>query len=257
MKIGVIMRQVPDLVEPLEVADSGTELDLEEASFLANESDEHALEQAILLKESAGAEVTVIALDFGDVDNTLYTAAARGADRIIKISLADDSPPDPKVMAAELAEAVKGLQVDLVLIGCWSHDELQGPLGPRLAHVLGFPFVGVIRGVELEPDGSCVRVYKEFPGAARARIKLNLPAVLGIQGAEQPPRYVPVNRIRAAMKSTQFEEREAEAESETAGVSVSRLYAPERGDHAEIISGSPEEIANRIADILREKGVVK
>ena len=60
MKIAVILRQVPDLVEPLEVDDSGTALDFEEASFLANETDEHALEQAILLKESGGAEVTVV-----------------------------------------------------------------------------------------------------------------------------------------------------------------------------------------------------
>ena len=44
-----------------------------------------------------------------------------------------------------------------------------------------------------------------------ARMKVKLPAVLGILGAEQPPRYVPVSRIRAAMKSTQFEEQAAAA----------------------------------------------
>ena len=34
---------------------------------------------------------------------------------------------------------------------------------------------------------------------------------IGVVGAEQPPRYVPVAKIRAAMKSAQFEEQEAVA----------------------------------------------
>ena len=36
-----------------------------------------------------------MALDFGDVDNTLYTAAAKGADRIVKIPLDADRPAAP------------------------------------------------------------------------------------------------------------------------------------------------------------------
>ncbi|NLX97168.1 MAG: hypothetical protein GXY83_13420 [Rhodopirellula sp.] len=78
MNIAVVVRQVPDLIEPLEIDDSGAALDFSSASFLVNESDDHALEQAILLKEAGGGTVTVIALDYGDVDNTLYTAAASG-----------------------------------------------------------------------------------------------------------------------------------------------------------------------------------
>ena len=48
MNIAVVLRQVPDLIEPLEIADSETALDLDEASFLVNESDDHALEQALV-----------------------------------------------------------------------------------------------------------------------------------------------------------------------------------------------------------------
>ena len=46
MNIAVVVRQVPDLIEPLEIAASATELDLGAASFVLNESDDHALEQA-------------------------------------------------------------------------------------------------------------------------------------------------------------------------------------------------------------------
>ena len=79
MNIAVVVRQVPDLIEPLEVAASGTALDLGAASFILNESDDHALEQALLLKEAGGGTVTVVALDFGDIDNTLYTAVGQGS----------------------------------------------------------------------------------------------------------------------------------------------------------------------------------
>ena len=122
MNIAVVVRQVPDLIEPLEIDSSGAALDLGSASFIVNESDDHALEQAILLKEAGGATVTVVALDFGDVDNTLYTAAAKGADRIIKISLEGD-PPSPRAAAALYAAAVKPLQ-DSQTKG--SHEYLPG-----------------------------------------------------------------------------------------------------------------------------------
>jgi electron transfer flavoprotein beta subunit len=256
MKIAVIMRQVPDLIEPLEVNETGTALNLEEASFLANETDEHALEQAILLKEAIEGEVTVIALDFGDVDNTLFTAAARGADRIIKVAADEDVAPDPQATAEAMATVIKKLAPDLVLLGCYAHDELEGPLGPRLAVALGLPFVGVIRGVEAADDGSAV-VFKEFPGAARARMQVALPAVLGIQGAEQPPRYVPVNRIRAAMKSAEIEESDVELQPVGTSSQIRRLFPPEKGEHAEILQGSPEEIASQIVELLHEKGLVK
>ena len=257
MKIAVVVRQVPDLIEPLEIAPSGDALDLSAASFILNESDDHALEQAILLKEAGGATVTVVALDLGDVDNTLYAAAAKGADRIIKIALDDDVPKPPQAMAAVYAEAIRPLQADLVLVGVQAHDELVGVLPPLLAGALELPYVGVIRGVKAGPEASTVIAWKEFPGAVMARMKIKLPAVLGILGAEQPPRYVPVSRIRAAMKSTQFDQQAATATRGELLVSIRKLSPPTSASHAEMISGSEVEVAARIAAILAEKGLLK
>jgi electron transfer flavoprotein beta subunit len=256
MNIAVVIRQVPDLIEPLEVDASGQALDLDSASFIVNESDDHALEQAILLKEAGGATVNVVALDFGDVDNTLYAAAAKGADRIFKVPL-DDLPPPPRTAAALFAEVIKPLAPDLVLVGVQAHDEWDGGVSPFLAAALGLPYVGVIRGVKAGPEPGMVTVCKEFPGAVMARMNVKLPAVLGILGAEQPPRYVPVSRIRAAMKTSQFEEQAVAAPSPDPLLSVCRLYPPASGSHAEMLTGSETEVAGRIAQILAEKGLVK
>jgi electron transfer flavoprotein beta subunit len=257
MNIAVVVRQVPDLIEPLEVDSSGTAFDLGSASFIVNESDDHALEQAILLKESGGATINVVALDFGDVDNTLYTAAAKGADRIIKLAAADEPPPPPRAAAAMYAAAIKPLAPDLVLVGVQAHDELDGGLSPFLAAALGLPYVGVIRGVKAGAEPGTISVCKEFPGAVMARLNVKLPAVLGIVGAEQPPRYVPVARIRAAMKTTRFEESDAVGAAAAPAVSICRLSPPASGTHAEMLAGSEAEIAARIAEILAQKGLVK
>jgi electron transfer flavoprotein beta subunit len=256
MKIVVVLRQVPDLIEPLEVAADGAALDLGAASFLVNESDDHALEQALLLKEAGGGSVCAVALDFGEVDNTLYAAAAKGVDRIIKLACEPAAPPSPQTAAAMYAEAIKSLQADLVLVGVQAHDELVGVLPPLLAGALGLPYVGVIRGVKAGAAGT-VAVCKEFPGAVMARMSVTLPAVLGILGADQPPRYVPVSRIRAAMKTTQFEEQSASVAARPAAVAVARLYPPASGSRAQMLTGSESDIAARVAAILAEKGLLK
>ncbi len=254
MNIAVVIRQVPDLIEPLEVAATGNALDFDGATFLVNETDDHALEQAVLLKESSGASITVVALDFGDVDHTLHTAAAKGADRIIKIPCDEDHPPGPQQAAAMYAQVLGGLGADLVLMGVNAHDELTGLAAPLMALNLGLPYLGVVRGVKLA-DGR-VTAFKEFPGAVLARMNVQLPAVLGILAADQPPRYVPVSRIRAAGKSAEFDEQVAAADAGAATLSVERMYPPQVAERAEMLEGSEDDVAARLVEILAEKGVV-
>ena len=90
--------------------------------------------------------MTVVALDFGDVDNTLYAAAAKGADRIVKVPLGDGPPQGTRysgsrAAAALFAEAIKPLAAELVLVGVQAHDEGDGGVPPFLAAALGLPYV--------------------------------------------------------------------------------------------------------------------
>jgi electron transfer flavoprotein beta subunit len=144
-----------------------------------------------------------------------------------------------------------------VLVGVQAHDELQGVLPPLLAAALNLPYVGVIRGVKADAQGGAVSACKEFPGAVMSQMKVKLPAVLGILAAEQPPRYVPVSRIRAAMKATQFESCAVAAPAITPGLRIKRLSPPASGQRAEILQGSETEIAARIVGLLAGKGLVK
>lgn len=254
MNIIVPIKQVPDLVEDLEIDQSGKALDRDWLKFKMNEFDEHALEEALLLKEAHGGRVTVIALDAGEVDDSLYTALAKGADKAIKIVGGLDTGVSSHQAARLLAAAIRGMPHDLVLTGVQAVDDLDGQVGPLLAAELGVPNVSVVTGVEA--NGSAVAVKKEFAGGLMAELEVDLPAVLGIQAAKQPPRYAPISRVRQVMKTAGIEEVEA-ADAGDTGFAVRRMYKPEAASHAEMIDGSPDDVADRVVRILREKGVLK
>ena len=90
MNIVVPIKLVPDLVEELEINDEGPDLERDFLSYRINEFDDHALEEALQLKEQSGGSVTVVALEREETDKVLYTALAKGADKAVKITGLDE-----------------------------------------------------------------------------------------------------------------------------------------------------------------------
>jgi len=82
-----------------------------------------------------------------------------------------------------------------------------------------------------------------------------MPAVLGIQSAEKPPRYVPVAKVRAAMKSAKIETAAIEAPEPARALELERMYKPEPTGRARMLEGSPEDVAAKITEVLAEHGV--
>lgn len=257
MKITVIVRHLPDLIESLTVDSSQTSLDLSDSSFIINEYDNHALEQGLILKEQLGGTVTVVALDFGEIDQTLFAAAAKGADRICKIAYGEEYPPNVLQSVKLYAEALRSIEPDLVMIGVQAYDELDGILASFLAEELKFPYAGLLQGVEKGKSDDSLTIYKEYPGASKAKMSIQLPAVLGILTASQPPRYVPISRIRTVMKTAVIEELDLPIPDIQPGVQIVKLYLPEVGERAEMIEGDATTIASTLVRILQEKGVLK
>ncbi|HEX9713943.1 MAG TPA: electron transfer flavoprotein subunit beta/FixA family protein [Actinomycetota bacterium] len=256
MDIIVPVKQVPDLVEELEINSEGTDLDREYLTYIMNEFDEQALEQAVLLKEATGGTVTVIALGMGEADAALYTAAAKGADNLIKVTGDDfdETPPDSHAMAAIIAGVLDGRSYDLICTGVQAADDLDGQLGPLLASRLNVPHVSVVAGVVA--DGSDVVATQEYGGGVTATIKLATPAVLGIQAAPQTPRYAPISKVRQMQQERTIEEVEAPG-VDTPRLKVRKMSAPESASHAEMITGSNDEIVERILTIIRDKGLAR
>ncbi len=251
MNIIVPIKQVPDLVEELEIDSSGKSLDQSSLKMKLSEFDDHALEEALILKEESGATVTAIAIDSEDVDKILFTAAAKGADKIIKITGLES--PSSHQAAQALAQVIKSMPHDLVMTGVQAVDDRDGQLAVLLAHYMGVPHVSVVTSVKA--NGNVVSVSKEYGAGLVAEYEVNLPAVVGVQAARQSPRYVPVAKVRQTMKTATLEEVEASGVTASTGSSVNRVYKPESGAGAEMIEGSAEEQASKIIQLLKDKGI--
>lgn len=254
MNIVVLIKLVPDLVEELDIDDSGTDLDRDWLRLIINEFDDHAMEQAILLKERGEAQVTVIAPEVEGVDDVIYTAAARGADQLIKLSGEFEGSVNNHALARALANIVKDLQPDLVLTGVQANDDLDGSVGPLLAEYLEMPYVGYVSGVETAA-GKCT-ARKEYPGGLVAKMEVVLPAVLGIQAAEEPPRYVAISKVRQAMKTAVITEQKIPGLDPSGGPTIKRIFKPEAAARATMIEGDEEEVAAKLIEIFQELGVL-
>jgi electron transfer flavoprotein beta subunit len=254
MNIIVPVKQVPDLIEELEINSDGTDLEREWLRYKMNEWDESALEEALQLKELHGGTVTVLTVATGDVDELLYTCVAKGADQAAKIVGDFEENHDSHSVARALAAAIREQPYDLILTGVQAADDLDGQVGVLLATYLGIPHISVVSGIEVDPANRTAVVHQEYAGGVMATFEVDLPAVLGVQASRAIPRYAPVSRVRQAMKTAQIAEIEATTPS-GAGISVQRMFKPESAEHAEMLEGDTEEIVDRLIEILRERGV--
>ncbi|MCX6039219.1 MAG: electron transfer flavoprotein subunit beta/FixA family protein, partial [Chloroflexi bacterium] len=157
-------------------------------------------------------------------------------------------------LARAFTAIVKDLQPDLVLTGVQANNDLDGSVGPLLAGCLEMPYVGYISGVSLSEGKSKVR--KEYPGGLIAEMDVTLPAVLGIQAAEQPPRYVAVSKVRQMMKTSTIEERTVSDLDMAGGPTIGRMFQAEAGQRATMLTGSPDEVATKLVGIFKELGVL-
>ncbi len=255
MNIVVPIKQIPNLTDELEINSDGTNLDHDALQYVLNEFDEHAIEEAVLAKESAGGAVTVIGVDTtGELDSALHTALAKGADKVAKISGDFPCGTDSHTQAKLIAEAIKSMSPDIVLTGVQAADDRDGQMGPMIAAHLGIPYVGVVTSV-VTKDGKAI-IHKEYAGGVMAEFEVTLPMVVGVQAAHQPPRYAPVSKIRQIAKTAKVDEISGSAPVGS-GSSVRKMFKPESAGHAQMWDGDPAEVAEKIVAMIKEKGLLK
>jgi len=184
----------------------------------------------------------------------LFTTAAKGADRLIKLTGLDEEKPTNLSLAQALTKIIREINPDLVLNGVQAHDDISGDLAPLVADLMDLPYVGYISGVSLE-DGKA-KAFKEYPGGVLAEMEITLPAVLGIQASEEPPRYVAISKVRQMMGTATIEEIAGEGLEVEHEFTIDRMYLPEAAEKAEMLKGSEEEIAQKLSSILKDLGLL-
>jgi electron transfer flavoprotein beta subunit len=248
VKIAVCIKQVPTREWQPRLDDSKTWIREQDAAFEMNEPDAYALEEALRLKEKHGGEVVVCSAGPSRVAQVIREALARGADRAIHVQGDAFASADAFVTSEALAAAMKSEQFDLVLTGLQSDDQGFAQVGVVLAERLGLPHATII--MEVQAEGSTLRVKRELEGGWFQWVAMPLPAVLTIQSGINQLRYATLKGIMAAKKK---EIRVAAAPAgATAKQKIVSLYVPEKGKKTQIIGGSPQEAAKELVRKLRE-----
>jgi electron transfer flavoprotein beta subunit len=255
MKVAVIIRQVPDVVEELVIAEDGRSLSEDDVMYITNELDDHALEQALILKGRHGAHVAAYGIGGSEARDALATSVAKGADEAVYVPLEFKDRGDNHKLAMHLASLLRDGGFDLILSGMQAADQVDGSLGGLLASHLSMPYVGGLVGVDMPPGGGKATVKKEYPGGRIGVMDVTSPAVLGIQSSEQPPRYVPVSKVMQAKKTLQVKELKTPVPG-VAGVHITQLQKPEAGARAKMLEGDEAKVAAGIAGLLKERGLL-
>jgi electron transfer flavoprotein alpha/beta subunit len=123
-----------------------------------------------------------------------------------------------------------------------------------LAEAMRLPYIGYISGIIIDDGNATVR--KEFPGGLIAEMSVRLPAVLGIQAAEHPPRYVAYSKIRQAMQAASIVDCPPAMLQPVPSPVIERLFQPTSEAMAEMIEGSVETVADRLVSLFKELGII-
>ncbi|MBK6646353.1 MAG: electron transfer flavoprotein subunit beta [Anaerolineales bacterium] len=250
MNIVVAIKHIPSIADDLPV--KGVNVDFDSVDFVLNEFDEQSIEQAVLVKEAVGGTVTVVGVDLiGELDAVLHLALAKGADKAVKIT-GDDPAADSHQQAKWLSEAIKGMSADIVFAGVQASNDLDGQIGAMIAAYLDMPYIGGVSSVEV--SGNTATVNKEFAGGVGAKYEAALPMVVGVQAASKPPRYAPISKVRQIAQSATIEKVAPTGEA-SAGITFKKMAPPVAAGHAEMIEGSSKEVAAKIVELLKSKGL--
>jgi electron transfer flavoprotein beta subunit len=254
MQIGVVLRLIPDALGDLDIAESGQDIDREWVDLKLNEFDDQALEEALALRDGAGGAIVAIAFDGVGADRLLQSALARGADRVFKLRNACGDGPPAREAARLLAPAVRELALDLVLTGVLATDEIYGQLAPLLGATLDWPHVSAVSGAEFNSGALVVRQEADEGFSTTARV--TLPAVIGVQTASRPIRYVSGARLRQFI-GEKIELKDSVVDAVDLGTELVRLERPQSDAGASMLEGGAEKVAAALHALLVERGLTK
>ena len=146
-----------------------------------------------------------------------------------------------------------------MLCGVQSSDAVNGATGVALAGYLELPHVAVVKSSTTTRPARPRRSSASSRAASSRCSACALPALLTIQTGINEPRYANLRAIKQArekpLEVTSPDELglDAGAVAAAAGSRRRELKHPERGEGAEMIDGSPAEVAARIVEIVRDR----
>ena len=249
MKIAVLVKQVPGSESPLNVDSSEKGLDESQVTYITNESDNYAIEEALQTCDKLEeGEVVIISMGPQRAQKAIREALAKGGHRAIHINTNSSASSDPLVTASALASIMKDEKFDLIFSGLQSDDLGFGQTGIILGEMLEMSTATLAMSTEVA-DGK-IRVKRELESGYFQWITMTLPASISVQSGCNTPRYPSLKGIMGAKKK---EITEVQFDEIDTFQSVKRLYSPSNSKETVMIEGSTENIVEKLVDVLKNE----
>jgi len=260
-KIIVCVKAVPDL-RSVKVDPETHTLRRDSADLLLNPHDAPAIELAMRLKERLGVEVVVLTMGPPNASSVLRRVYSLGADRLILLSDRAFAGSDTLATSKVLAKALEKLSpFSLVLMGLKSIDGETAQVPPETAVLLGIPSVTNVRDISVENG---VFILERVTDYGIEELEVAPPLVVSVT--------TKLDYIRPPSLKRLLKEREVEVtiwNAETLRLSqeevglrgsptqVASVFEKTISSKGEIWEGPPEELSERLIELLRQKGFLK
>jgi electron transfer flavoprotein beta subunit len=199
VKIGVLLKQVPDTETKIRVTADGEGIEEGEVKWIISPYDEFAVEEAIKLKEAGnGEEVVVFALGPARVLDSARTALAMGADRAVILDDDGFAGSDAWGTARALAAAFEKEEIGIAFAGGQAIDLDQGQVPGAVASILGWPSASWINGFEF--GGETATIRRPVGGGNVEVVNISVPCVLSCGKGLNEPRYASLPGIMKAKR---------------------------------------------------------
>ena len=255
MNIIVLLKQTFDTEEKIVIQDGQIVEDGPE--YVINPYDEYAVEEAVKLKETQGAQVTVVTLGPPRVESALRTALAMGADKAILIEDDESLNLDEHCISKVLSAAIKDCDYDLILTGSMSVDNGASQVAVRVAEELNLAHVAT--AVELTIDSDKVTVVKDVEGNSEV-IEASLPLLVTAQQGLNEPRYPSLPGIMKAKKKPierlSIDDLELNLEESAAKTVILDQFLPPKKEAGKVLSGELSGQAQELVQLLHQEAKV-
>ncbi len=246
MKIVVCLKQVPHSDARLDVNGDETWIKEDGIKFEINSYDTYALEEALRIKDAGEAEVVVVSIGPDRVTQALRTALGMGADRAVHIKDSEVEGSDALGIAKTLAAVVKAESPDLVFAGLMSDDGNFSAVPPMVAELCDMP--SATSCLKIESSNGAITVERELEGGAMEVVELPKPCLLAVQMAAKKK---PIDEKTAADLGIS-----GQVGAGAAKMTIEKIYPPPKGEGAEILSGSTDEIVSALVGKIKEQGLL-
>jgi len=252
VKIAVLVKRVPDTASVFNILPDGKSVELSGLKFVMSPYDEHAVEEAIKLRDQAGGEVIIVSAGSSDCTETIRTALAMGADSGMLVTGTENLTA--KGLAVALAAALKTIAPDIIFAGKQAVDSDGSQVPERVAEMMGIPHVSCITKFTCA-DGKAT-VNREVEGG-HYTIATELPTLFTTQKGINTPRYPTLPNIMKAKRKPVNEVGVASLSIDAAllapGMVVEKLSLPRQNRLCKVLTGEISEQVSCLYRTLREE----